>query len=60
MTSPNWLCRVSGLLVLGILVAASTPVLQKNGSALAQEETPATILPESVVKTHVRFDFLLI
>jgi len=45
MTSPNWLCRVSGLLVLGILVAASTPVLQKNGSALAQEETPATILP---------------
>ena len=45
MTSPNWLCRVSGLLVLGILVAASTPVLRKNGSALAQEETPATILP---------------
>src|SRR5690348_9327102 len=45
MTSRNWLRRVSGVLVLGILVAASTTVLRKNGSALAQENTPASILP---------------
>src|SRR6201981_1494055 len=45
MTSRNWLRGVSGLLVLGILVAASTTVLRKNGTALAEEETPASILP---------------
>jgi hypothetical protein len=45
MTSRNWLFRVSALLVLGIFVAASTPVLRKNGSALAQGESPASILP---------------
>jgi len=45
MTVRNWLRRVSGLLVLGILVAASTTVQRKNGSALADEETPASILP---------------
>ena len=45
MTSPKWLCRVSVLLALGILVAASTPLLRKNGGVLAQEQTPASILP---------------
>jgi len=47
MTSRDWLRRVSGLLVpaLAILVAASTTVQRKNASALADEETPASILP---------------
>jgi len=47
MTSRDWLRRVSGLLVpaLAILVAASTTGQRKNASALADEETPASILP---------------
>lgn len=45
MTSPNWLRQVSGLLVQGVLVAGSSTVLRKNRTALAQEETPASILP---------------
>ena len=47
MTLRDWLRRVSALLVLalGILVAASTTVQRKNGSVLAEEETPASILP---------------
>jgi hypothetical protein len=47
MTLRDWLRRVSALLVLalGILVAASTTVQRKNASTLADEETPASILP---------------